>query len=168
MLFPSIIVHSMITYTLYTPLNWKSTETTETSISASYLLSRFITFCDWWDRFNQVVWQTWRLRFPCRKLPLHLPQCTRVSSLWCFHLATYKIYQRLLFLWLFYRHREATHWKACWSVLYAWKIEHILSKVLWSIKQWSGTTLQYSPFAVIVWPSPLLVCVTYPGFDPTG
>ena len=32
----------------------------------------------------------------------------------------------------------------------------------------SGSTLQYSPFAVFVWPSPLLMCVTYPVFYPTG
>ena len=40
------------------------------------------------------------------------------------------------------------------------KNEDLLSKVLWSI-QWSVTTLQYFPFAVCVWPSPLLKCTCY-------
>ena len=43
------------------------------------------------------------------------------------------IRQSLLFIWWFYRQREATHYKACWSRLYAWKIEDLLSNVLWSI-----------------------------------
>ena len=82
--------------------------------------------------------------------------------------ATYKILQSLLFVWWFYRQiHHATHWKACWSRLYAWNIEDLLSKVLWSI-QWSITTLQYSPFTVFVWPNPLLMCVAYTGFDLTG
>ena len=41
--------------------------------------------------------------------------------------------------------------------------EDLLSKVSWSI-QWSGTILQYYP-SVFVWPSPLLMCATYTGFD---
>ena len=36
-----------------------------------------------------------------------------------------------------------------------WQVEDLLSTVLWTI-QWSITTLQYSPFTVFVWPSPLL------------
>ena len=33
---------------------------------------------------------------------------------------------------------------------------------------WSITILQYSPFTVFVWLSPLLICVTYTGFDLIG
>ena len=47
------------------------------------------------------------------------------------------------------------------------KIEYLLPKVLWSI-QWSITALQYSPVTVFVWPSPLLMYVTYYGFDLNG
>ena len=40
-----------------------------------------LLFCDWWDPFNLVVCQTWRIRFWYRKLPLTLLQYTRVSVL---------------------------------------------------------------------------------------
>ena len=48
-----------------------------------------------------------------------MQQYTRVSSLWCLHIATYKMRQSLLFVCWFYIQREATHQKACWSGLYA-------------------------------------------------
>ena len=54
--FPSIIVHFIITYTLYTTLKWKSK--IQLKLLYIHFLSRFITFYDWWNHFNQVVWQT--------------------------------------------------------------------------------------------------------------
>ena len=34
---------------------------------------------------------------------------------------------------------------------------------------WYNITIHFvPPFAVFVWPSPLMMCVTYPGLDPTG
>ena len=48
MSFPPITVHFMITYTLYNPLHWTGNQRDHWNF---YLrsLSRFITFCVWWD-----------------------------------------------------------------------------------------------------------------------
>ena len=62
MSFPSIIVHCMTTYTLYTHCTGHLRDHWNIR-----LLFRFITFCDSLDPFNQVVWQAWRLRFSYRK-----------------------------------------------------------------------------------------------------
>ena len=32
-------------------------------------LSQCITLCEWWDSFNQVVWQAWRFPYMCINIP---------------------------------------------------------------------------------------------------
>ena len=52
---------------------------------------------------------------------------------------------------------EVNHLKIAGAVIF----------VAYCFQDISGITLQYSPFAVFVWPSPLLMCVTYPVLHPT-
>ena len=86
--------------TLFTP--WTGNQRDHWNFFLRFLF-RFIIFLS-----IKVVWQMWRLRISHRKLPLHLQQYTRVSTLWCLYLVTYKIRQSLFFVMWFYRQREAT------------------------------------------------------------
>ena len=61
------------------------------------LLIAIVIFCEWWDAFNKVVSQTWRLPYSYHNLPLHLQQYTRVYSLWFLYLAIFEIRPRACF-----------------------------------------------------------------------
>ena len=50
-----ISIKFMINYTLYTVLIWKSKRPLK--LLHLLLISVYYTFCDWWEHFNQVVWQ---------------------------------------------------------------------------------------------------------------
>ena len=134
----SIIVHSMVTYTLHTP--WTGNQRDHWNFYIRFL-SRFISLCDGWDPFYQVVCQAWRLWLSYPHYRKHLQQYTRVSSLWCLYLVTYKIRYCPSYGDFLDRGSLLT--------------KKLISKMLWSI-QWSITTLQYPPFAVA-----LKLCTSY-------
>ena len=149
MSFPSILVHFMITYAplikLY-PLSWKS-KTTETSTSASYIDLLFSVtdgtlLTKLYDKHDYFEFRIINFPYNC--------------SLWCLHLGTTQIRHigSLLFVWWFYRQREATKK----LVDQGYTLEKSTSRKFYGRY---NDIVQYSPFAVFEWPSPLFVCVSY-------
>ena len=91
----------MTTYTLYTSLPWTRNQMRPLKLVHPLLISIYYILC-LMGPFQPIVWQSWLLRFSYRQLTLHLQQYTKVFSLWCLYIATYKICQSLLFVWKFY------------------------------------------------------------------
>ena len=155
----------MITYIVHTiyPPPWTGNQRDQWNFYIRYL-SRFITFCELWDPFIKVVWQTWRLRFSYSKFPLHLQQYNRVSSWWCIHLA------KLARAWSSYGDFIDR------GMLLTIKLVdqgYTLEKLKIYFRKFYGRyndLIQHynTPFTVFVWTSLLLMCVAYPGFNPTG